>query len=182
MLFGSTLVLTGCASAPTARAQNTQPMAPIFVQGSNEQVIWERAVDVLHEYPFRIKRENKVAGVIETEYKVGSGLCEPWHKESIGFDERLESSLQSIRRKVVLNLRRVEGGYFVDVEAFKEQEDLPGLAANSAGGATFLEHSPLKRDYNLVVGQSAPSQWIPIGRDLALEQDLSNRLRAAYNY
>ena len=34
------------------------------------------SIDVLHDYRFAIARENKLDGVIETEYKVGSGLLE----------------------------------------------------------------------------------------------------------
>jgi hypothetical protein len=64
----------------------------------------------------------------------------------------------------------------VSVEAFKELEDLPGRAANSASGATFQESEPLKRDLNLVVGQTAPSGWIFKGRDRALEHALLSDL------
>ncbi|MAT16450.1 MAG: hypothetical protein CMJ46_14400 [Planctomyces sp.] len=172
-------LLGGCATTPIS-TQYPRTMGPVFVSTQNEELVWERAVDVLHEYPFYVARENKLAGVIETEYKVGSGLLEPWHKETIGHDARLESSLQSIRRKVVINVRRDNAGYFVDVEAYKEIEDLEGLAANSAGGATFQENDPLRRDYSLVVGQSAPSGWISKGRDFALEQDILQRLQVAY--
>ncbi|QDU82900.1 hypothetical protein Pla110_46630 [Polystyrenella longa] len=179
MLIGGYLLLGGCATTPIAM-QQTRTLGPVFVSTQNEEFVWERAVDVLHDYPFTIKRENKLAGVIETEYKVGSGVLEPWHKETIGMDARLESTLQSIRRRVLINVRRDDAGYFVDVEAYKEIEDLEGLAANSAGGATFLETSPLERDYNLVVGQSTPSGWISKGRDFALEQDLLQRLQLAY--
>ena len=72
-----------------------------------------------------------------------------------------------------------EGGFLVGVQAHKELEDLAGLAANSAGGATFQESTPLQRDLNLVVGQTAPSGWILLGRDVVLEQDLINSLHAA---
>ena len=58
----------------------------------------------------------------------------------------------------------------VNLQVFKEQEDLHGLAANSTGGATFQESTPLERDLNLVVGQTTPSGWIARGRDPALEQ------------
>ncbi len=157
------------------------PSNPVFIPGGNQEVVWERAVDVLHDYPFEIARENRLDGVIETQYKVGSGLLEPWHKESIGFDERLESTLQSIRRRAFVSITPAEGGFLVGVEAFKELEDLPGLAANSAGGATFQENRALDRDLNQVVGQTAPSGWIPVGRDLALEADLLNRLRHGFS-
>ncbi|MEZ6046250.1 MAG: hypothetical protein R3C11_11915 [Planctomycetaceae bacterium] len=177
--LGAYLLLGGCASTPMSM-QQVRTAAPVFVATQNEELVWERAVDVLHEYPFEIKRENKLAGVIETEYKTGSGVLEPWHRETIGAEARLESSLQSIRRRVVINVRRVDAGYFVDVEAYKELEDLEGLAANSAGGATFQETAPLRRDYSLLVGQSTPSGWISKGRDFALEQDLLSRLQLAY--
>lgn len=168
---------SGCAGIrPVA-----PPMGnPVFVPANNQQVVWERAVDVLHDYPFQIARENRLDGVIETQYKVGSGLLEPWNKESVGYENRLESTLQSIRRRVFVSITPADGGFLVGVEAFKELEDLPGLAANSPGGATFQENRALDRDLNQVLGQTAPSGWIPVGRDLALESDLLNRLRQAF--
>ena len=96
-----------------------------------------------------------------------------------GYDNRLESTLQSIRRKALVSLTPAEGGYLVQVEAFQELEDLPGGGTNSPGGATFQESTPLQRDLELVVGQSTPSGWIPQGRDLTLEQDMLHRLNAA---
>jgi hypothetical protein len=148
----------------------------------NDDALWERTVDVLHDYQFQIVREDRLARVIETEYKVGSGCLEPWHHDSVGTYQRLESTLQSIRRRVRITLLPSDGGghYAVSVEAFKEREDLPGLAANSAGGATFSESTPFTRDLTPVVGQSSESRWIPVGRDLDLEQAILASLRAAY--
>ena len=168
--------LTSRGQAPAAADGNT-----IFVPASNAEAVWERTVDVLHDYQFQIARENMVDGTIETEYKIGSGLLEPWHRESVGFASRLESTLQSIRRRVFVHLTQAQGGFFVRVEVFKELEDLAGLAANSAGGATFQESTPLQRDLNLVVGQSASSGWIAQGRDFQLEQELMRRLQSAYS-
>lgn len=155
---------------------------PLPVVARNDEALWERTVDVLHEFQFAVAREDRLARVIETDYKVGSGCLEPWHFDSVGPESRLESTLQSIRRLVRVTLLPVDGagGYAVSVEAFKEREDLPGLAANSPGAATFQESTPLQVDLNPVVGQSAPSGWIPVGRDLALEQAILARLRSIY--
>jgi hypothetical protein len=170
----SLLVGAGCQ---TLRTVPQGPVGqPLFVASANQDVVWERTVDVLHEYPFYIRREDRLDGVIETEYKTGSGILEPWHKDSVGHDQKLESTLQSIRRRVVVNITPAEGGFYISVEAYKELEDLVGLAANSAGGATFQESTPLQRDLDLVVGQTAPSGWILQGRDFALEQDILARL------
>lgn len=157
------------------------PGNPIFVAGGEMEQIWERSVDVLHDYRFEIDRENKLDGIIETKYKVGASLAEPWHRDSVGLENRIESTLQSIRRKVFLTITPTEGGFLIGVQAHKELEDLAGLAANSAGGATFQESTPLQRDLNLVVGQTAPSGWIPQGRDIMLEQDLITHLQRTFS-
>ena len=161
------------------RTQSEQADGTFFVPGNQLELVWERSVDVLHGYQFEIARQNKLDGVIETKYKIGSGLLEPWHKDSIGFQNRLESSLQSIRRRAFVHITPVEGGFLVSVSVHKELENLVGLAANSAGGATFQENQPLQRDLDAVVGQTAPSGWVTHGRDYRIEQHMLSRLRTA---
>ncbi len=154
---------------------------PVLVPANNGEAVWEGTVEMIHTYQFPIAHENKLDGAIETEYKVGAGLLEPWHRDSASMHNRLESSLQSIRRRAFVNLTSVNGGYLVGVQVFKELEDLAGLAAKSPGGATFQESKPLERDLNLVVGQSAPSGWIALGRDLDLEQAMLRSLQENFS-
>jgi len=167
------VALIGCTPMRPAVVSN-----PVFVPANNPEAVWERTVSVLHQYQFPIRRENKLDGIIETDYKIGSGVLEPWHHDSVGLENQLESSLQSIRRRLSVSIQPGDGGYWVGVEAFKELEDLAGMAANSAGGATFQESTPLKRDLDRVVGQSTRSGWIALGRDPALEQSLLRSLQA----
>ena len=175
-----TASLAGCHSLPLA---NSVPVTnPIQIRANNYDLVWERTIDTLHQYQFVINRENRLSGEIETDYKTGASAFEPWHLDAANSRERLEGTFQSIRRKILIHVTQVENGYLVSVEAFKELEDLPGLASNSASGATFKESEPLKRDLNLVVGQTTPSGWIFKGRDKALEnavlKDLVNNLQA----
>ena len=177
------IVWTAGCHAPGRFSGSPHPVAnPLGVRAVSDDGIWERTVDVLHDYKFQIAREDRLARVIETDYKVGSGCLEPWHHDSVGPANRLESTLQSVRRRVRITLMPVDatGNYTVTVEAFKETEDLPGLAANSPGAATFQESTPLQRDLNPVVGQSRPSGWIPVGRDFDLEQAILASLSQAY--
>lgn len=182
MVLGS-LLLCGCASPWLGAPPPVQVANPLPVAATNDEILWERTIDVLHEYHFQITRENRFSRVIETDYRAGSGLLEPWHHDSVGIENRLESTLQSVRRKVLVRVLPSEQGvgYLVSVEAFQEKEDLPGVAANSPGGATFQESTPLQRDLNLVVGQSSPSGWIAMGRDVALEQAILHSLQVAYS-
>jgi hypothetical protein len=89
----------------------------------------------------------------------------------------MESTLQSIRRKAFVNVTPAQGGYLVSVEVLKEIEDLPGVANNTAGGATFHQANALRRDLDLVVGQSSPSGWVPRGRDEILEAEMLRRMQ-----
>ena len=164
----------------------TQPrsnpfLLPIAASPTAKEQTWERCVDVLHQYKLRIARENRAAGTIETEYKVGSGLLEPWHHDSAGVTERLESTLQSIRRRVIVRMLPDDNGsgLLVGVEAFKEREDLAGPAATNPGGATFNEYPNGFNDLNQAVGAAGESGWFPLGRDLALEADLLQSLQIA---
>lgn len=165
-------VLTGCSASRPMIVSN-----PVFVPANVQHAAWERTVDTLHAFHFPIVRENRLDGVIETDYRVGSNILEPWHGDSVGAANRLESTLQSIRRKVKVDLTPVDGGFLVAVEAHKELEDLNGVAENTTGAATFREGAPLERNLKVVVGQSSPSGWTSLGRDTDLEQAILSELQ-----
>lgn len=169
-------LISGCA---TIRGQSPASN-PLFVQSNNQELVWERSVDALHKNLFEIQRENRLDGMIETKYKTGSGLLEPWQPDSPTLRGRLEGSLQSIRRKAFVTVTPAEGGYLISVEAYKELEDVASVA-NSAGAATFLDNDGLQRDLQAVVGQASPSGWIPKGRDADLEQLLLDSLAQEFN-
>lgn len=177
LLTGLLLAASGCATMPGYA--RVAPSNPVFVRAQNEEAAWERTVDVIHDYFFEIERENKLDGVIETRYKTGASIAEPWHRDSASLNARLESTLQSIRRKAYVSITPTQDGFFVSVEAFKELEDVTG-AANFAGGATFLDNNPLQRDLSLVVGQATPSGWIPKGRDADLEASMLDSIQRAF--
>lgn len=153
----------------------------VFVPANDFEAVWERTVDVIHDYRFPIRRENKLDGIIETEYKVGAGLLEPWHRDSVGFDARLTSTMQSIRRRMFLSVLPADGGFLVSVEAFQEIEDVVGQPNNTAGSATFLDNSPLQRDLTVVGERARPAGWVPQGRDIRLEQAMLGRLKRAFH-
>ena len=171
--------LVGCAGGPSVASQRFGPTAIQIPDGQRDQV-WERAVAVLNNFHFMISRESKLEGVIETNYRAGSNLLEPWNKDSIGYANRLESTVQSIRRKVTIYFQNSAVGLVtVSVRVDKEIEDVPGLAANYEGGATFSEAQPLQRDLDQVVGQSGPSRWLPRGNDPALEAEILRQIQYA---
>jgi hypothetical protein len=173
-LLTAACLASGCATMPQATSN------PILIRSNNPDEVWEKAVDVLHAYQLPIERENRLDGTIETDYKVGSGLLEPWHHDSVTVGDRLESSFQSIRRRATVSVTPGQGGYLVGVQVLKEIEDPQDLIVNSAGTATFPESTTLNRNLQVVVGPATPEGWILLGRDSNLEQDLLNSFQNEY--
>jgi len=160
---------------------------PLFIPPIDREQLWCQVVDALDDY-FRIEHEERVrliAGVltegrIDTYPMTGSTIFEPWRTDSTRGYEKLHATLQSIRRRATVRVIPTDGGYLLDVIVQKELEDLDKPEHASAGGAT------LRHDGTLVRQQGAPGRfsvtlgWIPIGRDVSLEQriltDVSMRL------
>lgn len=151
---------------------------PLIVPISDFETIWTATVRVLDEY-FDGVEENRLAGRIRTEPKIGATLLEPWNGDSVGFTERLESSLQTIRRFANARVEPAPGGgYAVRVEVWKELEDLERPERQMGGRAAFPQDFPLNRTREIVGPVPIPLEWIPRGRDNLLEQEILRRIQA----
>jgi hypothetical protein len=160
---------------------------PLFIPPIDRELLWNQTVDAVDDY-FRIEREDRVRqiggvlteGRIDTFPTIGSTIFEPWRTDSTRGYEKLHATMQSIRRRATLRVIPVEGGYLLDVVVQKELEDLDKPEHATAGGST------LRHDGTIVRQEAAPGRysvtlgWIPIGRDVTLEQrilaDVSGRL------
>jgi len=163
------------------------------------EVVWARMVDVADDY-FKINAEQRVTfangvpteGRIDTFPQTGATLLEPWRGDSVGFRERLEATLQSIRRTGTMRLIPDPNGWRIEVVVNKELEYLPRPMRATTGGATFRNDDSLYR-YGTplpTLGQQVGDQprpvaaptpnlgWIPLGRDPLLEQRMLSQVLA----
>ena len=193
LAFGLLLfALGGCAATPpvTSPAWETTNVFydnPVLIPVRDHELAWETVVDVVGDY-FKIKQEEPVRllgnvpteGRLETFPEVGSTCFEPWRHDSVGSYEKLQSTLQSIRRTATVRVIPApdQGGYLVDVAVFKELEDVVQPVHASAGAATFRYDSSLTRVVDPVGEQEANVGWIEKGRDTALEQQIIGELLA----
>ena len=178
-IVAAVVTLGGCLSGPPT-GNSPQGVSAIQVSADKYDLMWERTVAILNNYHFMVARESKIEGVIETEYRAGSNLFEPWHHDSVGYANRLESTVQSIRRRAFVTFQQASPGLVtIAVRVDKEIEDVPGLAANYEGGATFSESQLLNRDLDQVVGQAGASRWLHRGTDPALEAELMHQIQSA---
>ena len=186
-------------SGPFVPGLPPSPKNSVVIPPIDAEVVWTQMVDVVDDY-FKISSEQRVIfsngvpaeGRIDTFPQTGSTLLEPWRGDSIGFRERLESTLQSIRRIGTVRLVPDPGGWRIETVVVKELENMPRPMQATAGGASFRNDDSLYR-YGTplpTLGQqvgdqprpvAAPTRnlgWIPLGRDPLLEQRIMSKLLA----
>ncbi|NOZ41277.1 MAG: hypothetical protein GXP24_13780 [Planctomycetes bacterium] len=167
-------------------APGTVVANPLFVPVGNQDLAWEQLVDVVDDY-FRVERESRVQtvgnvvteGRIETFPQVGATWLEPHRPDSAGWDNRWESTFQTIRRRAVLRVIPQQGGYLIDAVVNKELEDLARPENSTAGAATFRNDNSLPSQSTETVSRTRFSKnWIPQGRDAMVEQQLLAEIQA----
>jgi hypothetical protein len=179
--------VAGCAFGPRNAPipyENPFPLPPM-----DRDYAWEQIVDVLDDY-FEIEREERgravgdvvTVGRIDTFPAVGSTILEPWRGDSVTTYDRIESTLQSIRRRAVVQVIPAEGGtMLVEVQVFKELEHLPQPEMAPTASATFRYDNSLLRFTEPIGGQPVPMGWIAQGRDPGLEQKILCKLISRLN-
>ena len=177
---------------PPAGPQNAVVIPPL-----DAELVWTKMVDVADDY-FKVQSDHRVvfaAGVptegrIDTFPQTGATVLEPWRGDSVGWSERWESTLQSIRRIGTMRLIPDPAGWRVEVVVNKELEYLSRPMRATAGGASFRNDDSLYRygtplptlgqqvgDAPRPVASPTPTiGWIPLGRDPLLEQKMLEKL------
>ena len=151
----------------------------VTVVNNNPNGLWEGIVGVVGRY-FPLEKEEpcrEIGGVVTpgsltTRSVPGASLLEPWKKDSIGFEQRLESTLQSIRRFALVRVWPTgTNAYSVEVIVQKELESMP-YPMNSNKYVGSYVYSDTARS-PVASGVDAPrSSWTNLGRDVLLEQKI----------
>jgi hypothetical protein len=169
-----------------AVANGATPGNPLFIPVTNQDWAWEQIIDVVDDY-FRVESESRVQmvgnrlteGRIDTFPQVGATWMEPHRPDAVGHGNRWESTFQTIRRRAVLRVIPEQGGYLVDVTVYKELEYLPRPEHATAGAATFRHDNSLPSRHNeQVLRTRFAKEWLPRGRDPAVEQQMLAEIHA----
>jgi hypothetical protein len=184
---GAVLLLAGgCASGPlldnpvllrpaAAPAVENPVYIPLGPPAYN--TVYEKTLDILVKY-FEIKYENRYGGFIETFPKIEPGLERFFVYGSPGFRERLLATLQSIRHFAIVRIQVADdGGFWVDVKVYRELEDVPRPTHATVGAAVFRSDNTVERQFEVLEPSSGESNWIPIGEDVPLEQEILRQLK-----
>lgn len=187
-------VIAGCrvwriqGDRQQASAYPTVPN-PIVIDACDRQVAMDQVADEIDNY-FTIRHQQNIQlvdnilteGWIETHPRIGSGLLEPWAKDSTpGYEKRL-ATLQTIRRWAKVRVIPDSMGYRVDVKVYKEQEDRNPPDHSVVNGSVERHDNALDsyndRSMSLNIRDENQLIWFPIGRDTELEQKILRNLKA----
>lgn len=157
---------------------------PLLVPLVDRWVVMDQVSDELDDY-FRIAREERIRvtdgilseGWIETHPKIGATLLEPWHEDSTSGFERIHATLQTVRRQAKVRVIPSGNAYQIDVKVFKELENLDEPVGAAIGGDLYRHDSSLDRDNENRQPIKRARRWIPMGRDLSLEQKILRNIQ-----
>lgn len=180
----SLLPLAGCAGFSQDLTRSISELVmptpvenPLLVPNAEFEVVWNTAVRAVDEY-FDIAFENRLSGRIVTQPALSPTLLEPWDGATGGMRDRLESTLQTMRRRAEVSVKPAPGGGFVvQVVVLKELEDLAKPSMQSAGRAVFNNDPSITRTREIVGPFPVPSGWIMRGRDANLESKVLRKIR-----
>lgn len=152
---------------------------PVFIELGRLQYghVFETCLKTLLDYDFEILESNRYDGRIETRPRVAPGVFRFFQPGSPDLRERVLATTQSYRHRVSLNIQPGDNaGYFIEVIARKELEDLPKPIRGTVGGAVFRSENSVERQFEVIDPAFFEPKWIFKGRDVAMEQEIICRL------
>lgn len=153
-------------------------MNPFYVPPVTYGQVFETVLMVLNDYDFEVGYSNRYDGRIETVPRTAPGLGLLLKPGSPDLYDRVLATCQSYRHRITVLIQPAEnGGYFVEVIARKELEDLPRPIRSTAGGAIFRPYNDVERQFEVVDPNFFETGWIFRGRDVPLEQELICRIK-----
>lgn len=162
---------------------------PLLIDACDRQMAMDQVADEIDNY-FSIRQQQNIQlvdnilteGMIETHPRIGSGVFEPWAKDSSRGYEKYLATLQTIRRWARVRVIPDANGYIVDVKVYKEMEDRNPPDHSVVNGAIERHDNALDsyndRSVSLNIQDDNQLKWFPLGRDFELEQKILRNLKA----
>ncbi len=163
-----------------------ETMNPLPVPLLARELVMDEVSDEIDNY-FSILKEERIRNVdgilsegwIETRPKIGGSIFEPWKKDSTPGFEKLQSTLQTIRRFAKVRVIPTDKNYLVDLKVYKELEDLPSPVGSTVSGQPIRIDNSLDVD-RFEVFQINSDGWIPQGRDFSLEREILRNIESRF--
>jgi hypothetical protein len=179
------------SSAPAVLLTNPLPVPVVDLDFAWEQIaaVVEENFKIQHEERVRLAGDILTEGRIDTVPLIASTLFESWRTDSTSFRNRLESTLQSMRRRCYVRVIPVQGAFLVDLKVFKDLEVLPQPTMAVNGTPLFNYGQGVDRVSDPLPSLADPpgvaprpaapvAGWDEQGRDVRLEQLMLSKIQA----
>lgn len=174
LLVLSTL-LGGCASHQPAQLDN-----PMTFHCPSDR-LWQQSQAELKSRGFDLDKVDRRHGIIETHPRTSSQWYEFWARDVVTFQSRAEASLHTLRRHVHLEMAAdADNQSHLTCRALVARQVIPPSVVSGPARANSILAGTASRMPGLTdPRREQHEQWLPLGRDLALEQDILRSLAAA---
>jgi len=170
-MAAAALASAGAGCKEAVRREN-----PFALRGIDADAAESAARRVLEELRFEIEYPEASEGRIATRGLTGASWFEFWRGDTLGADQRIESSLHTTRRRVTVAITPEVAGSEIFVQVTKERLTAPNQGPQSIGQAYSLYGFRISKMYERDEIEPTRYKWIDVGRDDLLEQEILARL------
>jgi len=175
------LMATGCT-------QQNSDLLRVKTQGNNLYVetdqnistadIMKAAEDVLAGMHFTIEKADLQNGIIRTRPLPGAQFFEFWRSDNIGAKNTLEANLHTLRRTVTLDIIQQNYELRTNCNVHVQRLSMPEQQVNSSARiyGIFSQSSPSLQRLKMNPEQAKEIEWINLGRDPKLEEEILRRI------
>jgi hypothetical protein len=163
-----------------AGAQVIHDQNPVFIPLGPDSYgqVFENCLRVLGDYGFELLESNRYDGRVECLPRTAPGLGLFLKPGSPDLYDRILCTTQSYRHRVSIQIQPADnGGFFIEVIARKELEDVPRPIRATVGAAVFRNEPTVERQFEVIDPVFFESNWIYRGRDVPMEQEIIRRLK-----
>jgi len=169
--LAAALAAAGAGCKEAGRREN-----PLALRGIDADTVESVARRVLEELRFEIEYPEASEGRIATRGLTGASWFEFWREDTLGTDQRIESSLHTTRRRVTVAITPMAAGSEIFVQVTKERLTAPNQGPESIGEAYSLYDFQISKMYERDEIEITHYKWVDVGRDDLLEQEILARL------
>lgn len=168
-VFVGLVLLAGCG-----RPAATLDERSLLCMDYSRQVLFDASVETLQDMQFELETADADAGLIRTWPLRGGQYFEPWRSDNASAEMAALVNLHSLQRIVEIEMLPSLGKQCVDCRVYVRRLSIPGefYGGTRQMAALFTEGDVDEQTLVLEADQLEEAEWIDLGRDPALEQEL----------
>lgn len=149
------------------------------IEADQLEPLWDATLSVLRKHDFLPDRQDRAQGVITTLPSTSRQWGEVWRHDLADNYSKVESSMHTVQRQVTVRfVKSPEWSLSVQVDVFRLNVPESQITTASSAFQAFSGALPDTEGSQQISGVARGRNWVPKGRDAAMEDRLLNRILA----